>query len=78
MIRYKRLAVVALAVFVTSGIAVATADAPTITGFPNQIRKVDLAGDQAHHELPVGSQHRAHLRTDVPVGREGERARADA
>jgi hypothetical protein len=43
MIRYKRLVVVSLAVFATTGIAVATADAPTITG-PNQINKVDLAG----------------------------------
>ncbi len=55
MIRYKRLAVVALAVFVTSGITVATADAPTITGFPNQIRTVDLAGYKLITSYPLGA-----------------------
>jgi hypothetical protein len=44
MIRYKRALVVSRAVFTTTSIAVANADAPTITGFPNGIRKVDLAG----------------------------------
>ena len=55
MIRYKRLAVVALAVFVTSGITVATADAPTITGFPNQIRTVDLVGYKLITSYPLGA-----------------------
>ena len=55
MIRYKRLAVVALAVFVTSGITAATADAPTITGFPNQIRKVDLTGYKLITSYPLGA-----------------------
>ena len=55
MIRYKRLAVVALVVFVTSGITVATADAPTITGFPNQIRTVDLVGYKLITSYPLGA-----------------------
>jgi hypothetical protein len=55
MIRYKRLVVVSLAVFATTGIAVATADAPTITGFPNQIRKVDLAGYKLVTSYPLGA-----------------------
>ena len=55
MVRFKRLAVVALAVFVTSGITVATADAPTITGFPNQIRTVDLVGYKLITSYPLGA-----------------------
>ena len=35
---------VSLAVFATFGIAVASAAAPTITGYPNQINKIDLSG----------------------------------
>ena len=41
MVRYRRALLVSLAAFATMGIAVASADAPTITGFPNQINKVD-------------------------------------
>jgi hypothetical protein len=45
MARFARRALlVSVAVFVTFGIAAASADAPTITGFPNQINKVDLSG----------------------------------
>jgi hypothetical protein len=55
MIRYKRVMVVSLAVFATTGIAVANADAPTITGFPNQIRKVDLAGYKLIASYPLGA-----------------------
>lgn len=45
MARFTRRAlVVALAVFAVFGIAVASAAAPTITGYPNQINKVDLNG----------------------------------
>jgi hypothetical protein len=42
--RYRRVLVVSLAAFATMGIAAASADAPTITGYPGQIRKVDLNG----------------------------------
>src|SRR5262245_47772617 len=55
MIRYRRLVAVALAIFVMSGITVATADAPTITGFPNQIRTVDLAGYKLITSYPLGA-----------------------
>jgi len=41
---YKWVLAVAVAAFATLGVAVATADAPTITGFPNEIRTVDLNG----------------------------------
>lgn len=44
MIRYRRALLVSLAAFATMGIAAASADAPTITGYPNQIRKVNLDG----------------------------------
>ena len=45
MARFTRRAlVVALAVFAVFGIAVASAAAPTITGYPNQINKIDLNG----------------------------------
>jgi len=40
----KRALVVALAVFAVFGIAVASAAAPTITGYPNRINKLDLNG----------------------------------
>ncbi len=55
MTRYTRLVVVALAVFATTGIAAATANAPSITGFPNQIRKVDLAGYKLVTSYPLGA-----------------------
>ena len=42
--RDRRVLLFSLAVFATMGIAVASADAPTITGYPNQIRKVSLDG----------------------------------
>jgi hypothetical protein len=44
MVRYRRVLLVSLAAFATMGIAVANADAPTITGYPNQIKKVNLDG----------------------------------
>jgi hypothetical protein len=44
MVRYPRLLLVSLAAFATLGVAAATADAPTITGYPGQIRKVNLNG----------------------------------
>jgi len=44
MVRYRRALVVSLAVFATMGIAAASADAPTITGYPGQIAKVNLDG----------------------------------
>jgi hypothetical protein len=44
MARFRRVLLVSLAVFATMGITAAGADAPTITGYPNQINKVDLDG----------------------------------
>ena len=44
MVRYRRALLVTLAAFATMGITAASADAPTITGYPNQIRKVNLDG----------------------------------
>ncbi len=44
MVRSLRLLVVSVAAFATMGIAVASADAPTITGYPNQIAKINLNG----------------------------------
>jgi hypothetical protein len=44
MVRYRRALLVSLAAFATMGIAVASADAPTITGYPNQINKINLDG----------------------------------
>jgi hypothetical protein len=44
MVRYRRALLVSLAAFATMGIAVANADAPTITGYPSKIDKVDLSG----------------------------------
>jgi hypothetical protein len=44
MLRYRRALLVSLGAFATIGIAVARADAPTITGFPKQINKVNLDG----------------------------------
>src|SRR5262249_59759784 len=44
MLRYRRAFLVSLAAFATIGIAVVSADAPTITGFPKQINKVSLDG----------------------------------
>jgi hypothetical protein len=44
MVRYRRVLLVAVAAFATMGVAAATADAPTITGYPNQIAKVNLNG----------------------------------
>src|SRR5262245_40925202 len=55
MIRYRRALVISLAVFATMGIATATADAPTITGFPNEIRTVDLAGYKLVTSYPLGT-----------------------
>ena len=44
MARFRRMLLVSHAVLATMGIAAACADAPTITGYPNQINKVDLNG----------------------------------
>jgi hypothetical protein len=44
MVRFTRALVVSLAAFATMGIAVASADAPTITGYPKQINKISLDG----------------------------------
>jgi hypothetical protein len=55
MIRHRQAAVISLALFAATGIAVASADAPTITGFPNQIRKVDLAGYKLVTSYPLGA-----------------------
>jgi len=45
MARFARRALlVSVAVFATFGIAVASADAPSITGYPNQMNQVDLTG----------------------------------
>jgi len=44
MFRYKRILVLSLIAFGATGIAVALADSPTITGYPSQINKVDLNG----------------------------------
>ena len=53
MARYGKVLLVSLAAFATMGIAAASADAPTITGYPNQINKVDLDGYvvQTHYTL---------------------------
>jgi hypothetical protein len=53
MVRYRRALLVAVAVFATMGITAASADAPTITGYPGQIAKVDLSGYvlQTHYTL---------------------------
>ncbi len=40
----RRVLLVSVAVFATFGIAVASANAPSITGYPYQINKVDLSG----------------------------------
>src|SRR5436190_1229409 len=40
----RRVLLVSVALLATLGIATASADAPTITGYPNQINKVDLTG----------------------------------
>jgi hypothetical protein len=55
MIRYRQVAVLSLALFAATGIAVASADAPTITGFPNEIRKVDLTGYKLVTSYPLGA-----------------------
>jgi hypothetical protein len=55
MVGYKRALLVSLAVFATMGIAVASADAPTITGYPNQISKVDLSGYVIQTSYPLGA-----------------------
>jgi hypothetical protein len=45
MARFARRALlVSVAVFATFGIAVASADAPSITGYPDQMNQVDLTG----------------------------------
>jgi hypothetical protein len=44
MVRYSRLLLVSVVAFATMGIAVAAADAPTITGYPSRIAKVNLDG----------------------------------
>ena len=53
MFRFKRILVVSLIAFAATGIAVAVADSPTITGYPSQFNKVDLNGYvlQTHYTL---------------------------
>ena len=41
---FRRVFLVSVVAFATMGIAAASAEAPTITGYPTQIRKVDLSG----------------------------------
>ena len=55
MIRFKRAVVVSLAVFALTGAAAANAHAPSITGFPNTIRKVDLKGYKLITSYPLGA-----------------------
>ena len=55
MTRYRRALFVSLAAFASMGIAVANADAPTITGFPNQINKIDLDGYVLQTSYPLGA-----------------------
>jgi len=55
MTRYRRALLVSLAAFASMGIAVANADAPTITGFPNQINKIDLDGYVLQTSYPLGA-----------------------
>ena len=55
MVRYRRALLVSLVAFATMGIAVANADAPTITGFPNQINQVDLSGYVIQTSYPLGA-----------------------
>jgi hypothetical protein len=44
MVRYRKALLVSLVAFATVGIAAASAEAPTITGYPTEIRKVSLDG----------------------------------
>jgi hypothetical protein len=55
MRRWKWPLVVAILAFGVIGIGTATADAPTITGFPDQIRTVDLAGYKLQTSYPLGA-----------------------
>ena len=55
MVRYKRALLVSLVAFATMGIAVANADAPTITGFPNRINQIDLSGYVIQTSYPLGA-----------------------
>jgi len=55
MLRFKKVWVVSIAMFAATGINVATADAPTITGFPHQIAQVDLAGYKLVTSYPLGA-----------------------
>ena len=55
MTRYRRALLVSLAAFASMGIAVANADAPTLTGFPNQINKIDLDGYVLQTSYPLGA-----------------------
>ena len=55
MVRYRKALLVSLVAFATMGIAVANADAPTITGFPNQINQVDLSGYVIQTSYPLGA-----------------------
>jgi hypothetical protein len=55
MARYGRTLLVLLAIFATMAIAVANADAPTITGYPSQINQVDLNGYVLQTSYPLGA-----------------------
>lgn len=44
-----------LALLAAVAVGPATADAPTITGFPNEIRTVDLAGYRLQTSYPLGA-----------------------
>jgi hypothetical protein len=55
MRRFKWALVLALAAFVSMGVTTAVADAPSITGFPNEIRKVDLVGYKLVTSYPLGT-----------------------
>ena len=55
MLRTTRAILVAAAALVTMGVTAATADAPSITGFPNAIRTVDLAGYKLITSYPLGA-----------------------
>src|SRR5262245_15685965 len=55
MLRFKRVVVASLAVFALTGGAAANAHAPSITGFPNQINKVDLKGYKLITSYPLGA-----------------------
>ena len=65
MVRYRKALLVSFAAFATMGIAVANADAPTITGFPEPDQPGRSGGVRDPDQLPAGSQHWVHVPADI-------------